>query len=662
MKIAGAPMPLAGALAPTPRPLLERAWVRARIARIIEQRDAVAAKDRDLAAALKKQAIDLRSRTGALPVHLVAGAGDGAGLRALRHRAARAGRHLDGRAAGDRPRHRTEIAAPSAGRAGRPQRRKEPPRRRSCDRNEGAKARRRKGDGLDARSSGDERRRADAEAARPRLPPPLTPRRSATAAAEPRRGARGPTAAAPPARRRGGRHALRSRPSADAGDATPRRAGGPGPVATSGKAGVGPRRPPGRSKTSSSRFTWGGPVKLCRARWPGANPTPPTCWRWWPSAKAGRRSATPRPPRGPTDRSSICSRPRRPAPVRRRTARARAHRRPLALAIDSFRQAVEQRPDHPASHRLLGFALLKAGRPREAFEAIADGVAQRYPAGRFVGVDRILREDLGLLAAAWTRPEPARAAEIRERLMHSGGASERAPSLRFVLNWETDANDVDFHIDDAKAATRTTARRTCRRAAISTPTSRPATARSASPSVDRPPAARRPTGCRRTTQAGPMGYGMGKLEIIDHDGQGDLRFDERPFVIMQDGAFVDLGRVGAPTDGARPVASRAVVRSGRGSGGRQAQGGVRLSTDRARPGRATSAKSRGEGPSTPRSTCVTAPAGQVGPQRSSADGVEEGAEQDPRQRLGRHDQQVSLDMLRTQLRDRGRCPPSDLPR
>ncbi|WP_293263077.1 hypothetical protein [Nannocystis sp.] len=25
-----------------------------------------------------------------------------------------------------------------------------------------------------------------------------------------------------------------------------------------------------------------------------------------------------------------------------------------------------------------------------------------------------------------------------------------APSLRFVLNWETDANDVDFHIHDGK--------------------------------------------------------------------------------------------------------------------------------------------------------------------------------------------------------------------
>ena len=45
---------------------------------------------------------------------------------------------------------------------------------------------------------------------------------------------------------------------------------------------------------------------------------------------------------------------------------------------------------------------------------------------------------------------------------------------------------------------------------------------------------------------GPMGYGMGKLEIIEHDGAGNLRFEERPFVIMQDHAFVELGVVQGP--------------------------------------------------------------------------------------------------------------------
>ena len=62
---------------------------------------------------------------------------------------------------------------------------------------------------------------------------------------------------------------------------------------------------------------------------------------------------------------------------------------------------------------------------------------------------------------------------------------------------------------------------------------------------------------------GPMGYGMGKLQIIDHDGHGNLRFDERPFVIMQDGAFVDLGQVGAAAVGVRPLAvvRKPIVRS-----------------------------------------------------------------------------------------------------
>ena len=42
---------------------------------------------------------------------------------------------------------------------------------------------------------------------------------------------------------------------------------------------------------------------------------------------------------------------------------------------------------------------------------------------------------------------------------------------------------------------------------------------------------------------GPMGFGMGQLEILKHDGQGGLRFEERPYLVMNDGTYVDLGRV-----------------------------------------------------------------------------------------------------------------------
>ena len=38
-----------------------------------------------------------------------------------------------------------------------------------------------------------------------------------------------------------------------------------------------------------------------------------------------------------------------------------------------------------------------------------------------------------------------------------------------------------------------------------------------------------------------MGYGMGLLQIVKHDGKGTLEFQDRPFVIMNDHAYANLG-------------------------------------------------------------------------------------------------------------------------
>ena len=124
----------------------------------------------------------------------------------------------------------------------------------------------------------------------------------------------------------------------------------------------------------------------------------------------------------------------------------------LGLAIDTYRKAVLDRPDHLSGHRLLAWALLRAGRFAEAFDAIDQSLAREYPGGRFAGADRVLREDLGLLAAAWRKAEPARREEIRNRLAARAAHLETAPSLRFVLSWETDANDVDLHVWDRRGA------------------------------------------------------------------------------------------------------------------------------------------------------------------------------------------------------------------
>ncbi|MBK7826856.1 AgmX/PglI C-terminal domain-containing protein [Nannocystis sp.] len=217
----------------------------------------------------------------------------------------------------------------------------------------------------------------------------------------------------------------------------------------------------------------------------------------------------------------------------------------LALAVDTFKKAVAQRPDHPASHRLLAFALARAGRHEEALAAILVGLGQTYPGGRFRGVDRILRDDVAILAAVRIAHDPASEKAVRAELDRLHITVADAPSLRFVLNWETDANDVDFHIVDGKGQEAFFSHRQLDSGGelfddVTTGYGPECFA------IPGTPSAYPYKLSAHYYSRGPMGYGMGKLQVMQHDGKGELRFDERPFVIMQDGAFVQLGSVTGP--------------------------------------------------------------------------------------------------------------------
>ncbi len=217
----------------------------------------------------------------------------------------------------------------------------------------------------------------------------------------------------------------------------------------------------------------------------------------------------------------------------------------LGLAVDTFAQAVEQRPDHPSSHRLYAFALVKAGRYEEAFAAAVAGSKGNYPSGRFRGVSRILQEDLRLIAAAWLAARPADAESIRATLAKEGVTPDTQPSLRFVLNWETDANDVDFHIYDGMGGHAYYSQKALSSGgdlyADVTTGYGPECFTVWGPAKAHPYVLQ-----AHYYSRGPMGYGMGKLQVIQHDGKGGLRFDERPYLIMKDGAFVKLGTLDKP--------------------------------------------------------------------------------------------------------------------
>ncbi|MGH7337621.1 MAG: hypothetical protein ACREI7_08590, partial [Myxococcota bacterium] len=213
-----------------------------------------------------------------------------------------------------------------------------------------------------------------------------------------------------------------------------------------------------------------------------------------------------------------------------------------ALAIDTYRRSVEQRPDHLTGHRLLAMALVRAGRHAEAFAALERGLAQEYPSGRFASGERILTEELGLVAAAWLHAAPKEKREIERRVRAAGAAIAREPSLRFVLTWETDANDVDFHIRDARKG----------HAFYSSPKLPSGGELYADVTTGYGPECFTIPGAPEAApyrlsihyySRGPMGYGMGTLEIVRHDGKGTLAFEQRRFIVMNDQAFVDLGVV-----------------------------------------------------------------------------------------------------------------------
>jgi tetratricopeptide (TPR) repeat protein len=213
----------------------------------------------------------------------------------------------------------------------------------------------------------------------------------------------------------------------------------------------------------------------------------------------------------------------------------------LELATDTYAKALASRPDHPSSHRAFAYAALKRGRHREAFETLVaalQSTAIRWD--RFASVREILAADLGIVGAAWLAAEPSARTEIEAALAKHHGELSRTPSTRFVLTWETDANDVDFHIEDTLGGHASYANRGLPSggelfadittgygpecfAIAGTPTAGPYTL------------------WAHYYSRGPMGFGMGKLQIVVHDGHGGVQLEDRPFVIMESGGRVELG-------------------------------------------------------------------------------------------------------------------------
>jgi len=208
-------------------------------------------------------------------------------------------------------------------------------------------------------------------------------------------------------------------------------------------------------------------------------------------------------------------------------------------AIDTLNHALILRPDHPSSYHLLAIAYIKDKQYKNAAGVVLKGINYQFD-GRFGAVHDILYDDLDL-AYSLAMKTDSKDKEYFAKLKSEYKIKQLTKEIRFVLVWETDANDVDFHIYDKDG----------NHAYYSAMELATGGALYADLTGGYGPECFRiinPYAFPYKLEAhyysrGPMGYGMGAVQIIRYDGEKTLNVDTRDYVIMNDGAFLDLGSV-----------------------------------------------------------------------------------------------------------------------
>ncbi len=208
------------------------------------------------------------------------------------------------------------------------------------------------------------------------------------------------------------------------------------------------------------------------------------------------------------------------------------------LAIDTYRRAVKDRPDQITGHRLLAYALLRNNDLAGAFAAILAGVDQHPPEGRFLGADRVFARDAGMIGTAYLAHGGNRE-RIEQALAKRSLDLVIEPSLRVLLYWETDANDVDLHVRDAMGGHSWYKHKELDSGGALYADITTGFGPECFELVGTPAAGPYTVGVHYYAQ-GPMGYGMGLLQIERFDGKA-FTFDDRPYIIMKNQAYVSLG-------------------------------------------------------------------------------------------------------------------------
>ncbi len=207
-----------------------------------------------------------------------------------------------------------------------------------------------------------------------------------------------------------------------------------------------------------------------------------------------------------------------------------------SMAIDAYRRAVAERPDQAVGYRLLAFALVRDGRLEEAREALIAGAGKtQLPA-----VLQVFGEDRVIVEAAMVAKDPSRS---RELLGPTPPPLATKPSIRFVLTWETDANDVDLAVRDRDGNEASYRNKSLVTGGVLTADLTDGWGPEQFSILE--PKAFPYELSVHYYRRGPMGFGLGTVQVIRHDGKGAITVESRPFLIQIDHARFHLGTVAA---------------------------------------------------------------------------------------------------------------------
>jgi hypothetical protein len=207
----------------------------------------------------------------------------------------------------------------------------------------------------------------------------------------------------------------------------------------------------------------------------------------------------------------------------------------LALAIDSYRKARVLRPDHPVGYQALALALARHGEHREAVDVLVDALGRSYMDDRFGEVAALMRRDLATVAAAAILADPDSRSDVLTQLVDTMVVPQASPRDWITLSWETDASHLSLLVSDVEGRTYD---RDTGDLALSE------SVRTGFGPQTFEWSSELPGPVRPWVQAydhGPEGMAMGCLRRVRFDGEHQLEFDTRPFVIWPGQQRVSFG-------------------------------------------------------------------------------------------------------------------------